>query len=129
MSSVPGDKRGYRLSAIDMIRGLVIVIMAIDHVRDMVMAAAQQDPMADPNVSVGLFATRWTGNSLPLSAKRAGNGYGHASRCGQPALDPTGSVDLDASRANGDSPDPARRNGVDRRHRPAHRRWRGAVDG
>jgi uncharacterized membrane protein len=42
-----------------MVRGLVIVIMAIDHVRDMVMAAAQQDPMADPNVSVGLFATRW----------------------------------------------------------------------
>jgi uncharacterized membrane protein len=42
-----------------MIRGLVIVIMAIDHVRDMFMFAAEQDPMTNPNVSVGLFATRW----------------------------------------------------------------------
>ena len=28
----PADQRAYRLSAIDMVRGLVIVIMAIDHV-------------------------------------------------------------------------------------------------
>ena len=27
------DHRAYRLSAVDMVRGLVIVIMAIDHVR------------------------------------------------------------------------------------------------
>lgn len=43
MISDPGDKRAYHLSAIDMLRGLVIVIMAIDHVRD---------------VTAGLFATR-----------------------------------------------------------------------
>jgi uncharacterized membrane protein len=53
------DQRAYRLTSIDMVRGLVIVIMAIDHVRDLLMVAAQQDPMADPNVSVGLFVTRW----------------------------------------------------------------------
>ena len=53
------DQRAYRLSSIDMVRGLVIVIMAIDHVRDFFMAAAEQDPMANPNVTVGLFATRW----------------------------------------------------------------------
>src|SRR5512132_914170 len=53
------DQRAYRLTSIDMVRGLVIVIMAIDHVRDMFMAAAQQDPMADPNITAGLFATRW----------------------------------------------------------------------
>ena len=53
------DQRSYRLTAIDMLRGLVIVIMAIDHVRDFFLAGAQQDPMSDPNVTVSLFATRW----------------------------------------------------------------------
>jgi len=53
------DTRGYRLSAIDALRGLVIVIMAIDHVRDFVMTGGVQDPISDPNVSPWLFATRW----------------------------------------------------------------------
>jgi uncharacterized membrane protein len=53
------DQRAYRLNSIDMVRGLVIVIMAIDHVRDNFLAGAQQDPMADPNIAVSLFATRW----------------------------------------------------------------------
>ena len=53
------DQRSYRLAAIDMLRGLVIVVMAIDHVRDFLLAGALQDPMADPNVTVSLFATRW----------------------------------------------------------------------
>ena len=53
------DKRAYRLSAIDMIRGLVIVIMAIDHVRDNFLFGAVQDPTSDPNVTAGVFATRW----------------------------------------------------------------------
>jgi uncharacterized membrane protein len=55
----PHDQRTYRLSSIDMVRGLVIVIMAIDHVRDFFMVAAERDPMTNPNVTVGLFATRW----------------------------------------------------------------------
>jgi uncharacterized membrane protein len=37
----------------------VIVIMALDHVRDFVMTAAASDPMTDPNVGAGLFFTRW----------------------------------------------------------------------
>jgi uncharacterized membrane protein len=53
------DGRAYRLSSLDMLRGLVIVIMALDHVRDFVMTAAVQDPTADPTVSPWLFATRW----------------------------------------------------------------------
>jgi uncharacterized membrane protein len=53
------DRRSYRLTSIDVLRGLVIVIMAIDHVRDMILAGATQDPMADPNVTVGVFFTRW----------------------------------------------------------------------
>jgi uncharacterized membrane protein len=53
------DQRAYRLTSIDMLRGLVIVIMALDHVRDFFLAGAQQDPMTDPNVTVAVFATRW----------------------------------------------------------------------
>src|SRR5262245_44216634 len=58
-AAISPDRRAYRLSSIDMVRGLVIVIMAIDHVRDFFLAGAQQDPMADPNVALSLFATRW----------------------------------------------------------------------
>lgn len=53
------NARGYRLASIDMLRGLVIVIMAIDHVRDYVMVAAEQDPMANPDIGAALFFTRW----------------------------------------------------------------------
>src|SRR5258708_5658010 len=53
------SNRAYRLTAIDILRGLVIVIMAIDHVRDYFLAGAEQDPMANPNITAGLFATRW----------------------------------------------------------------------
>jgi uncharacterized membrane protein len=61
-SSPPGpsaDGRAYRLSSLDILRGLAIVVMALDHVRDFVMTAAVQDPTADPSASPGLFATRW----------------------------------------------------------------------
>jgi uncharacterized membrane protein len=57
--AAPGNHRAYRLSGIDMLRGLVIVIMAIDHVRDYFIVAAQQDPATDPNVTLSVFATRW----------------------------------------------------------------------
>jgi uncharacterized membrane protein len=53
------DRRGYRMSSLDILRGLVIVVMALDHVRDFVMTAAVQDPTADPTISPLLFATRW----------------------------------------------------------------------
>ncbi len=53
------DARSYRLTSIDMLRGLVIVIMAIDHVRDFFMHNMVQDPMAQPDVSTGLYLTRW----------------------------------------------------------------------
>src|SRR5918995_273735 len=59
--SIPthADWRAYRLSAIDTVRGLAIVLMAIDHVRDFFLVAAELDPTANPNVGVALFATRW----------------------------------------------------------------------
>jgi len=58
--SIPSpDRRAYRLTAIDLLRGLVIVIMAIDHVRDSFLFGTEQDPMANPHITAGLFATRW----------------------------------------------------------------------
>jgi len=53
------DRRAYRMSSLDMLRGLVIVVMALDHVRDYVMISAVQDPTADPTTGPLLFATRW----------------------------------------------------------------------
>jgi uncharacterized membrane protein len=53
------DQRGYRLSSIDMLRGLVIVIMAIDHTRDFFSQAMTIDPMSDPNAGLPLALTRW----------------------------------------------------------------------
>src|SRR5690349_15527134 len=71
------DKRGYRLSSIDMIRGLVIVIMAIDHVRDNFFLGALQDPTADPNITAGVFATRWiTHFCAPVFVLLAGTSAG-----------------------------------------------------
>ena len=51
--------RGYRLESIDMLRGLAIVIMAIDHVRDFFNFGGEADPMANPDVGAALFFTRW----------------------------------------------------------------------
>ncbi|MEH6515916.1 MAG: heparan-alpha-glucosaminide N-acetyltransferase domain-containing protein [Halioglobus sp.] len=53
------DARSYRLSNIDMLRGLVIVIMAIDHVRDGFMMGAVHDVMDQPDVTLSLYLTRW----------------------------------------------------------------------
>jgi uncharacterized membrane protein len=53
------DRRAYRMSSIDILRGLVIVLMALDHVRDYVMVGSIQDPTRDPAIGPLLFATRW----------------------------------------------------------------------
>ena len=52
-------QRAYRLTSIDALRGLVIVIMVLDHVRDFFLAGLTTDFMNDPNVSPALFFTRW----------------------------------------------------------------------
>ena len=53
------NARSYRLLSVDMLRGLAIVIMAIDHVRDYVMVGGENDPMTNPDIGAALFATRW----------------------------------------------------------------------
>ena len=53
------DQRAYRMASIDILRGLVIVLMALDHVRDFVMLGSMQDPTADPHTGPLLFLTRW----------------------------------------------------------------------
>lgn len=57
--SIARDARSYRLTSIDMLRGLVIIIMAIDHVRDFFMISGVQDPMAQPDIPLSLYVTRW----------------------------------------------------------------------
>jgi uncharacterized membrane protein len=59
MTDTPAYGRAYRLTSIDLLRGLVIVVMALDHVRDYLMTGAAQNPMHDPNVGVALYFTRW----------------------------------------------------------------------
>ena len=51
--------RAYRLPSIDMLRGLVIVIMAIDHARDYFNFGGEADPLANPAIGAALFFTRW----------------------------------------------------------------------
>ena len=73
----PADERAYRLSAIDMVRGLVIVIMAIDHVRDFTMIGTEQDPMTNPNITAAVFLTRWiTHFCAPVFVLLAGTSAG-----------------------------------------------------
>src|SRR3954468_3429739 len=84
----PADQRGYRLSAIDMVRGLVIVIMAIDHVRDFTMVGTEQDPMTNPSITAAVFFTRWiTHFCAPVFVLLAGTSAGLMSgRKGRHAL-------------------------------------------
>ena len=60
-----------------MVRGLVIVIMAIDHVRDFTMVGTEQDPMSNPDITAALFLTRWiTHFCAPVFVLLAGTSVG-----------------------------------------------------
>jgi uncharacterized membrane protein len=85
MAIAASDQRSYRLTSIDMLRGLVIVLMAIDHVRDFFLVAGVQDPMNDPNVTPGLYATRWiTHFCAPVFVFLAGTSAGLMARRKRP---------------------------------------------
>src|SRR5262245_34727489 len=56
-------KSGSRLDSIDMVRGIVMVLMALDHVRDYMSSAAlgpeRFDPMDPSQTTPAYFFTRW----------------------------------------------------------------------
>jgi uncharacterized membrane protein len=78
-----------RVGAVDVLRGLVMVLMALDHVRDY-FGDTRVDPTNMATTTAALFLTRWvthfcaptffllTGTSAYLSARRRGGGAGIA---------------------------------------------------
>jgi uncharacterized membrane protein len=75
--AAPPDQRAYRLGTIDMLRGLAVVIMALDHVRDFLSFGSEQDPMSNPHVTPVVFATRWiTHFCAPVFVLLAGTSAG-----------------------------------------------------
>jgi len=71
------DERAYRLTSIDMLRGLVIVIMAIDHTRDYFSISLSIDPMNAATLNVPLAFTRWiTHFCAPVFVFLAGTSVG-----------------------------------------------------
>ncbi len=49
-----------RISSIDFVRGLVMIIMALDHIRDIIhISATSQDPTNLETTTPALFMTRW----------------------------------------------------------------------
>lgn len=52
--------RNYRVNSIDLLRGLVMIIMALDHARDLLhFGALTEDPLAVQTTTPYLFFTRW----------------------------------------------------------------------
>jgi uncharacterized membrane protein len=50
----------YRITSIDLLRGLVMIIMALDHTRDMYhLPAMTADPLAPLTTTPAIFFTRW----------------------------------------------------------------------
>jgi uncharacterized membrane protein len=80
MTETTSDVRSYRLSNIDMMRGLVIVIMAIDHFRDYFFQGAAGLDLGDPAIDPMLYFTRWiTHFCAPVFVFLAGTSVGFMS--------------------------------------------------
>jgi uncharacterized membrane protein len=69
-----------------MLRGLVILIMPLDHTRDFFSVSMSIDPLSDPNVSLALAFTRWiTHFCAPVFVFLAGTSAGLMTRRKAPA--------------------------------------------
>jgi uncharacterized membrane protein len=56
----PLQHRKYRINSIDLLRGLVMIIMALDHARDLLHFGAMiEDPLNTQTTTPALFFTRW----------------------------------------------------------------------
>jgi uncharacterized membrane protein len=56
---VPAQTRPERLASIDLLRGVVMIIMALDHVRDFFSDQLFKDPTDLTTTTPGIFLTRW----------------------------------------------------------------------
>jgi uncharacterized membrane protein len=54
-----GPPKPDRIESVDLLRGLVMVIMALDHVRDFFSDRMFMDPVDLKTTTVGIFLTRW----------------------------------------------------------------------
>src|SRR3954463_12563142 len=57
---LPQTRATYRINSIDLLRGLIMIIMALDHTRDFFHTTAwSQNPLNLAITTVPLFLTRW----------------------------------------------------------------------
>ena len=82
---VPGAGARPRIQSVDILRGLIMIVMALDHVRDYFHYGAQHfDPMDLSQTSAALFLTRWiTHFCAPTFMLLAGTGAYLQSRRGK----------------------------------------------
>jgi uncharacterized membrane protein len=59
VTHVPVGVRPERLESIDLLRGVVMIIMALDHVRDFFSDRLHMDPVDLNTTTQGIFLTRW----------------------------------------------------------------------
>ena len=86
----PGATPGARLESVDLLRGLIMVIMATDHVRDFFHFPAIQgiDPLDLAKTTPVIFFTRWiTHYCAPIFSFLAGTGAYFALARGKPVAD------------------------------------------
>ncbi len=58
-SIVPARPKPERLESIDLLRGVVMILMALDHVRDFFSERLYMDPVDLKTTTPGIFLTRW----------------------------------------------------------------------
>src|SRR5438046_7022165 len=87
-SSSSPPRRLARVVSVDVVRGAVMVLMALDHVRDYVTNLRVRPEDLAAHGSVALFATRWlTHFCAPAFSLLAGLGIGLAMNRGRSARD------------------------------------------